>query len=156
MDKKTFEQLFPNDEVVVQFGPRTVEVGRKLQEVDPPRNVIMTVAGWESIDRDEAGEPIHTPAKLLGMPAYKTVVDPKSPTGKRKDYDIIPFAEEGELEVEEDSLPETEEAEVERFMNATSGLAKNSKAYKEAKLQHEDNLARIKAAQEDSGNEDPQ
>lgn len=141
LTSKTFNELAPNEEVVVQFGPRTVEIGRKQVEVDPKREVIMTKAGYESIDRDETGEAIHCPTVLLGTPKYKTVNDPLSATGKRQDYDIIPLAEVAETD---NDTEEAIDAENERFAVEVEGMEKTSAEYKAAKKIHDANLKAIK------------
>ncbi|WP_080056859.1 hypothetical protein [Spirosoma aerolatum] len=100
---KTYEQLPLNHEVVVQVGPRQRMQRNKVVTVEEARNVIFTKAGYEAMDRDEeTGETTHILTKVLGIPEYKMVEDTTIPDGKRKDFDVLYFADaESETEEEE-------------------------------------------------------
>ena len=82
--EKTYDQLPPHHEIVVQVGPRKRMQRNKVVTVEEARNVIFTKAGYEAMDRDEeTGDTTHILTKVLGIPEYKDVEDFTIPDGKR-------------------------------------------------------------------------
>ena len=69
---KQYEDLEPLDELVAKVGPKMEYQGNKLVEVDPEREVIYTKAGYEAIDRDDAGNARVIPVEAIGTPRYST------------------------------------------------------------------------------------
>lgn len=105
---KTYKALSPIAEIVVEVGPRIKMKGNKPVVVEAARNVVMTKAGYEAMDRNEEGETIHIATEVLGIPDYKTVEDHSTPEGTRKDFDVLYFTDGAGPE-----KPEAEEEEEE-------------------------------------------
>ncbi|UHG91768.1 hypothetical protein [Spirosoma oryzicola] len=103
---KTYKSLSPVAEIVVEVGPRIKMKGNKPVTVEAARNVVMTKAGYEAMDRNEEGETIHIATEVLGIPEYKTVQDFNTPDGTRKDIVVLYFADGAGPE-----KPEAEEEE---------------------------------------------
>ena len=88
---KTFESLFPTDEIVVEVGPRQRVQNNKVVTVEEAREVVFTKAGYSLMDRDDDGETIHIPTKVVGIPSYEDITDPTVAGGKRKEMVTLYF-----------------------------------------------------------------
>lgn len=89
-----FVDLADYDEIVVEVGPRYGMKNKKPIEIEPAREVVMTKAGYQAMDRTEDGEDtLHIPTKLLGTPLYRDVKDKTVPGGIRTDMTVVPFNE---------------------------------------------------------------
>ncbi|WP_234734793.1 hypothetical protein [Tellurirhabdus bombi] len=89
----TYEELLPHEEIVVKIGPRMQQVGRKSVEVEPEKEIVMTKAGFESLERDDDGELVHVDAVPVGIPVYSRVKDRRSPSGYRTELKTALFEE---------------------------------------------------------------
>ncbi|WP_028664420.1 hypothetical protein [Runella zeae] len=102
---KTYEELFDYDQIVVQVGPRYELKNNKPVVVEEARLTTMTKGSYELMERDSDGDTKVIPVKALGHPDIKIEDDPRSPGGKKKTLDYIPFA------VIADEIPDTEKSD---------------------------------------------
>lgn len=83
---KTLEGLDLLDEVVVKVGPRLEIIGGKAVVIDAERNVVMTKAGFDLIEKDANGNGVLTPVEIIGTPIW-------SVENKVRKYEVVPFGE---------------------------------------------------------------
>lgn len=91
-ESKTYEELYDHEQIVVRIGPKLAIKNNKPVEIDKERLIMMTKAGFESLDKDENGEHKLTPAKAMGLPVITIEDNPRVPGGKKKSLSYTPFA----------------------------------------------------------------
>ncbi|GAA4464170.1 hypothetical protein GCM10023189_43100 [Nibrella saemangeumensis] len=92
MAGKKYAELADTDEIVVEVAGRSVSVGGKQKKIENDRQLVVSKAWYEDLERDKDGDPLQFPQgiKLLGIPKYKEVNDAM---GRRREYTVEPFAE---------------------------------------------------------------